>query len=115
MNDSDKLLLSVALPVFAGFISITMYYYWHGDKLFRLLASRYPKYYKDNKKPMYFSDPLSNAWAGFYLTLLLFRGIPKDFPSDAEARRLAVQPRKLGFAVFLSLVTTLGVVYYISM
>ena len=96
MNSSNKLTLLIAIFVFVGFAILTMYYYWLGDKLFKLLAARYPKYYKENGEPLYFSEPVSNAWAGLYLTLLLIRGLPKDFPDDAEARSLALQSRKLG-------------------
>lgn len=112
MNDSNKIILSIAVPVFIGFVFLTMYYYRRGDKLFSLLASRHSEYYKQIKEPMYFSDPISNVWAGYYLTLLIFRGVPRDFPKDTEARHLALRSRKIGLTLLCYLIVMLGVIYY---
>ncbi len=112
MNNSDNPELIIVILVFVGFVALMMYYYWQGDKLFKLLAMRHPKYYKENGEPLYFGESLGNLWAGVYLMLLLIRGVPKDFPNDTEAHGLALQSRRIGLVLFLCLALILGAVYY---
>jgi hypothetical protein len=112
MGGDNNLIIFLAFSVFTCFVGFTLYYYWQGDKLFKLLADRHPKYYKANKEPMYFSDPLSNLWASLFLMLLLIKGLPKDFPKDADAHILATRSRKIGASLLLSLAVILAFIYY---
>lgn len=104
MGETDTTTLFLVVLPFVCFIAVMAYYYWLGDKLFKRLAERHPKYYKEEGRPMYFADPLSNLWASTYLMLLVIRGVPKDFPDDVDAKRLVVRLRWIGFALIFCII-----------
>ena len=108
MTETTPVIVKVIAVLFLSYVSLAMYFYWQGDQLFKLLAARRPEYYKKQGEPMYFSDPISNMWAGLYTTLLVIRGLPKDFPKSAILRRQAQKTRKIGLITVLYMMALFG-------
>lgn len=60
MTNTNQLIIFIAILLFLGFISLMLYYHWLGDKLFKRLAEKFPKYYLEIGEPLYYGDALSN-------------------------------------------------------
>ncbi len=65
-------------------------------RLFKVLEEKHPSYYKSIGKPIVLA-PTDISWdsyiqllkGGFFGYAMVFRGIPKGFPEDSNARKLA--------------------------
>jgi hypothetical protein len=87
MDADNAKILATFIPFAVVFLGLAIRHYWLGDKMFDSLATKNPKYY---------SDLVGNIRARNYLTAIVVRGVPNDFPKNSEARKLAEQSRKAG-------------------
>lgn len=87
-------------------------------KLFRSLKKNHTKYYESVGRPIAFtpafatSDVILQVWkTTIYLNSLVFRGVPRNFPTDVKLVRLAKIIRVL-FCVIYFLIAVLLVLVY---
>jgi hypothetical protein len=75
-------------------IGMVLYLYKLGDQLFELLSIKFPKYYAKVKSPYYYTANMArNFRPQNYLTDLLIKGTPRDFPKSKAAQILAEKVR----------------------